>query len=213
MTDTTWAYLGPKFCINIPERQDRRASVVEEFERVGLLDQIIFRDGVLHKDGRFGLSMALYDIFTLANGLNLDRITIFEDDVRFINDPIRKFKLAQCDLKYSFGDKFDMLYLGANKTEPCLSVSSNIKVLHNALAAHAVCYKHTLYKSILKHLTRVIRQGQIETDEDIWDVFLTRLQAKYRAFMVHPMICTQAPGYSDIEKTDVDYSFMQKSLY
>ncbi|MCK9220234.1 MAG: hypothetical protein M0P47_09325 [Bacteroidales bacterium] len=200
--------------MNLPSRPDRREQATKEFERVGILERVTFIDSKPHPDGRIGLQTTLLSIFEDVLPRNIQNVLIFEDDVHFINDPVNKLRLALTDLKYSFNNKFDLLYLGATRTIPCLTVTSNLKLLRSGLAAHATCYNKSVYKPFSKHLTRVVKQGGIITDWDISDVFLaTHIQNKGRSYMVHPVIATQEPGWSDIERRDVNYDFIQRSDY
>lgn len=215
MITKPWDFFDDVFCINLKKRNDRREQATAEFHKVGLEKRAVFIYGEDNKkDGRIGLQTTLHKIFSYAIESKLDRILIFEDDVQFINDPVHKLKLALNDLKYAFNNKFDLLYFGATRTQPCMKVTNNLMLLHGGLSAHAVCYNHTVFKDYAKHLKRVINQGCIETDYDISDVFLAaEIQTRGKSYMIYPVIATQRPGYSDIEKRETDYSFIHKSTY
>ena len=50
---------------------------------------------------------------------------------------------------------------------------------------------------------------QINQFDDILDVYLAKqIQEKYICLMVNPMMTTQMNSFSDIEKKNVDYSFI-----
>jgi GR25 family glycosyltransferase involved in LPS biosynthesis len=202
-----WSYFDRIFCINLPHRTDRRQQAQEQFDKVGIHPQWV--SAVRHDDGRIGLIRTLLDIFT--QNRDARNLLIFEDDVWFTAGAAAKLQLALNDLHEVFHDRYDMLYLGANLTEPCFTVTPNLKLIHNALAAHAVCYNHRMFGRYIKHLRRVSEQGFIATDQDISDVFLTTIQANGRSLLVHPIIATQRPSWSDIEKKFTDYSHLLKS--
>lgn len=212
---TPWDFFDCVFFINLPHRRDRKEQAMAEFEKVGLSEKVKLIYGEYNeKDGRVGLQKTLLDLFNHAYWKKMDRVLIFEDDVQFINDPIHKLKLALNDLKYSFDNKFDLLYFGATRTEPCMKVTNNLILLKGGLAAHAICYNHTVFEKYIKHLRRVVRHGYIATDADISDVFLaSEIQPKGNSYMIYPVIATQRPGYSDIEHRNTDYSFIHKSTY
>ena len=202
------------YCMGLPERTDRMAFAKTQFEKVGIYDRVTWISSAHHKDGRIVLQQTLLGIFENALSRKIENILIFEDDVKFINDPVNKLRFALTDLKYSFNNKFDLLYFGATRTSPCLKVTSNLVLLKNGLAAHAVCYNKSVYKPFLRHLRRVIKQDKIITDWDISDVFLaSEVQDRGKSFMVYPVIATQEPGWSDIERRIVDYSFIQNAGY
>jgi hypothetical protein len=197
-----WDYFDKIVCINLPSRTDRRDQAQAEFDRVGVAAEFIPAQS--HVDGRIGLQRTLHDV--LAENYSARNILIFEDDVMFVGDGVDKLRLALDDLHHIFHDAFDMLYFGANLTEPCLNVTDNLILLHGALACHAVCYNHRIFDRYIRQLKRVSDQGFIATDWDISDVWLTRVQAHGRSYMVSPRIAVQRPGYSDIEKRIVDYT-------
>lgn len=196
-----WNFFERIVCINLPHRTDRRDSSEIEFKRVGV--DVGYFEAIPHLDGRIGLIRSLYAIF--EQNYDTRNILIFEDDVKFINDPVNKLLLALRDLPQNY----ELFYFGANRTQPCQLLTSNIKILKGALAAHAVCYSKSVYDRYMAHLKRVSDQGFINDSKEINDVYLTSIQENGLSFMVHPMIATQRPGYSDLEKTNVDYSWMQ----
>ena len=198
----TWDYFDKIVCLNLPSRTDRREQAQAEFDRVGVSPEWVTAQSA--DDGRIGLIQTLHDVF--AENYSARSILIFEDDVQFKNDPVNKLRLALMDLRYIFHDAFDMLYFGANLTEPCITVTNNLMLIHNALACHAVCYNHRIFDVYMRHLKRVSDQGFIATDEDINDVWLTKIQAHGKCLMVHPRIATQRAGYSDLEKRFTDYT-------
>lgn len=198
----TWGYFDKIVCMNLPSRTDRRVQVQAEFDKVGVSPEWIPAQPA--DDGHIGLIRTLHDVF--AENYSARNILIFEDDVQFKNDPVGKLRMALMDLHYIFHDRFDMLYFGANLTEPCITVTSNLALIHNALATHAVCYNHRMFDRYLRHLKRISDQGFIATDYDINDVWLTTIQSRGKCLMVYPKIATQRAGYSDLEKRYTDYT-------
>lgn len=192
-------------CMNLPHRTDRFEQAKKEFKDFGI--RVEFFKAYPNKDGRIGLQQTLLEIFTWADEHSLDRILIFEDDVKFIG-PVSRFNAALNDLK---GVNFDMLYLGATLLDGCVKVTENLALIHRALACHAVVYHRRMFKDYLKHLNRVVQQGYIAKHEDISDVFLAQeIQEREQTYMVWPIVATQRPSFSDIEKTFVDYSFIER---
>ena len=50
-------------------------------------------------------------------------------------------------------------------------------------------------------------------DIEIDRYYIDNIHSKYKSYMVHPMVCIQKDGMSDIENKKVEYSFMEKSIY
>ena len=79
-------------------------------------------------------------------------------------------------------------------------------LLRNAFSAHAVAYNNKIYDQIIE---RFEKTNEIKSQYDINDVFFcTEIQNKKTSFCVNPIIATQIPSYSDLEKKFVDYSFI-----
>jgi len=192
-----WEYFDRIFCINLPNRTDRRTLAQAEFDVMGVRPE--WASAIQCDDGRLGLQHTLLGIFT--RNRDARNILIFEDDVQFINDPIRTLQLVLEDLP-----KFDLLYFGGNVMGGRVQVTPNLNRITRTLAAHAICYNRSVFDRYIDHLDRIVTQDCISCHADISDVFLTTIQDDGHSFMVNPIIATQRPGYSDLENKYTDYS-------
>lgn len=183
-------------CITLPHRMDRHAQAQAEFERAGI--PALFVQGMYADDGRIGLMKALVNVFIAHDG----NIMVFEDDVQFTVNVKNVLGQALSELP----DEWDMLYLGANLCKPTAPYSPHLVRIRGALAAHAVLYNRRMVPEYLAHLNRVVAQGYVADQSDISDVFLTTIQERGMTYLTVPTLATQRPGWSDIEKREVNYT-------
>jgi len=196
-------YFREIYCINLDRRFDRWDKVQKEFEKVGILDRVQRVSGEVHKDGRIGLIKSFLKIFKDVKERNVENVLIFEDDVSFINNPVENLKKA---IEQVGNFQWYLFYLGANTHEKCNIIRPNLILLRNAFSAHAVAYNNKIYDQIIE---RFEKTNEIKSQYDINDVFFcTEIQNKKTSFCVNPIIATQIPSYSDLEKKFVDYSFI-----
>jgi hypothetical protein len=197
-----WHHFSQIFCINLPERTDRRILSQAEFDVLGI--PVVWVDATPHRDGRIGLINSLLRIFD--NLGTKQNVLIFEDDVQFLNDPVRHLEPAMKYLHHVKHDEYDLLYFGGNIRGCNVPETPNLNRITNTLAAHAICYNRSVFDEYQTHLQRVAAQDSIVNIMDINDMFLTGIQERGRCYMVNPIIATQRPGYSDLEKRYTDYS-------
>jgi len=197
-------YFENIYCINLDRRTDRWEQVQKEFESVGILNRVHRFSAIESPDGRLGLIKSFLAIFKIAKNEKMKNILIFEDDVKFINNPLEHLQKSISQIS---DIKWSMFYLGANTHEKLIRVKPNVCLLRNAFSAHAVAYSENLYDKIIH---RFENTNSVKSMSDINDVYFSSLQNDNIALVVNPIIATQRPSYSDLEKKVVDYSFIEE---
>ncbi len=192
------------YCINLDRRTDRWELVKKEFNSIGILDKVNRFTAIDHPDGRIGLIKSFLGLFKMAKDKKMENILIFEDDVHFINNPLENLQKALDQV----GDiKWSLFYLGANTHQKLIKLKPNLCLLKNAFSAHAVVYDYKLYDKIIRRFEKTDR---ITKMSDINDVFFSSLQDEHTALVVNPIIATQSPSFSDLEKKFVNYNFIEE---
>lgn len=200
-------YFTEIYYINLDRRIDRLDHVKKEFESVRILDRVKRISAVDNPDGRIGLIKSFQKIFQDVKERNVENVLIFEDDVHFIqeNKPIETLEKA---ISQVGNIEWSLFYLGANTHEKCNIFRPNLILLRNAFSAHAVAYNRKTYNQIINKFENT---DQIKSINDINDVFFcNEIQNKRTSFLVNPMIATQIPSFSDLEKKFVNYSFIEE---
>lgn len=202
-----WDYFKEIYCINLDRRQDRWDNAIKEFTSVGVLDRVTRVSAVEHKDGRIGLIKSFLQIFKDVKEREVENVLIFEDDIHFIpeNNPLETLEKA---ISQVGNIDWSLFYLGANTHERCNIFRPNLILIRNAYSAHAVAYNYKTYNTIIE---RFEKTNEIKGITDINDVFFcNEIQNKRTSFLLNPMIATQFPSFSDLEKKHVNYSYMEE---
>jgi GR25 family glycosyltransferase involved in LPS biosynthesis len=99
-------------CINLIERDDRMKEAQEQFQKVGLLDSVVFHRVERHpRGGRYGCYNSHREVMQQALKDNLKTLLIFEDDVQFQDGWEEVVRDAKKFL--DSGTEFDAFFLGS----------------------------------------------------------------------------------------------------
>jgi len=199
-------YFENIYCINLDRRPDRWLQVQEEFKITHILNRVKRFSAIINLDGRVGLVQTHLKLLKLAKEQNMRNILIFEDDVKFINMPLESLGKAINQLE---NIDWSMFYLGANVQGKLESISLNLAILKKGLCAHAIAYNNNMYDLLINKFSKV---KKIITADDILDVHLLLMQQKHLSLIINPMIVTQQASYSDLEKKQVDYSYLEENF-
>lgn len=180
-------------CINLKERTDRWTESQLEFSKAKI--DVVRVDGLKDENPIVGCAKSHFNVLDFCLSINKHAM-IFEDDVLF-SDKI--FKLYWY-LKGLDGLEWDMLYLGANVTSPIYQVNEYFGRLTSAQATHAYMVNKEFIPTILAQESKVGKHMDLIYSENIVPY--------HRCYITIPMFAIQRPSYSNIEKKDVDYSWM-----
>lgn len=199
-------FFDKMFCINLDERIDRWEMCQKEFQKVGILDKVERFPAIKDVDGRIGIIKSNLEIVKYAKKNKLNNVLIFEDDVKFITDD------TEGNLKKSLSQignlKWSLFYLGANTHNRLLKITSNLILIKNSYAVHAMAYNKSVYDKFIKKFEGMDR---ISRHSDILDVYLAEeIQSKDVCLMTNPMLATQRNDYSDIEKRLVNQNYIEE---
>lgn len=202
-----WDYFDEIICINLDHRKDRWVKVQKEFETVGVLERVKRFSAIKHQDGRIGLIKSALQIITDAKEKGLKNILIFEDDVHFLHGE-KTINILEKAISQIENIDWSLFYLGANTQEKCIIFKPNLILIKNAFATHSIAFSHKIFDILIKKFQET---DVINKFEDIYDVFIcNEIQNKMTSFMVNPMLTIQFESYSDIEKRNVNYDFLEQ---
>lgn len=190
--------------INLPERKDRFLRSMGEFAVYNMYPEIV--DGIKRENGQDGVRDTLIKLFTsLLKDPAIKNVLVFEDDVKIITHSPFGFNGIMEWVVDQMPKYWHMLYLGANLPDPKLVTEcrANLFKTKRALALHAVAYSRECMEMVLS------LPKQLAIDLEIAN-FINPLGHSYVTF---PLLCTQHPGYSDIEKKQTDYSNFIEDRY
>jgi len=192
------------FCINLDKRKDRWGLAQKEFEKINILDRVKRFPAIERKDGRLGCIKSHLEILKYAKKNNLNNVLIFEDDVMFLNDVNGVLDNVVKQLPVDW----NLLYLGANLHSPLTNISDNLVLLNNGFSTHAISYNKNVYDIFIKKYNTM---NELILQSDILDVWLASIiQNRGNSYLVKPLLATQRNDFSDIVKSDVNYSFIEE---
>jgi hypothetical protein len=199
-------YFEEIYCINLDYRTDRWAHAQEEFAKVGILDRVKRFSAIKHDDGRLGIIKSNLEIVKIAKEKKLNNVLIFEDDFKFIvTNPLEILEKSINQI-----DKLDwcLFYLGANTHEKLVKIKPNIVLIRKSYAVHSMAYNKKCYDSFIDKYEKL---DSIKKFNDIFVVYLSEYyQEKFICIMTNPMLTTQIPSFSDIEKQFVNYDYIEE---
>lgn len=156
-------------------------------------------------NGADGIRATMISLFnSVLNYTKHERILVFEDDIRFL--PVLGMSIKEvvnCAISEIPKD-FDLMFLGGNVYKPMVYQSPFLFKLTGAVANHAVVYT----RHIMEQLVTLYKLGGIT------DLLIDRnIIPRGKSYIVNPLLCTQYPDYSDIEKRTVNYDNLLVGRY
>jgi len=181
-------------CINLKERKDKKTYMKKVFKKQNITEN--FFKAKLHKNPKRGCLESHLAVIKDAIKKNKKQMLILEDDVVF------KRHISSL---LSPPEDWDMLYLGGTVKHIISNENPNFPRVQ-AWTTHA----YMINLSNQELVNDILKAEEYENEID--NFYVENIHPKYNVYMVNPMMCIQKDGYSDIEKTNVDYSFMEKTL-
>lgn len=191
------------YCINLDRRPDRWLQSQAEFASIGIADRVQRFPGVDLPYGKEGCKASFLSLFKMAVANQWPHVVIFEDDVKFINNPIETLNKA---IQQTQGVKWDMMYLGASIIVPMSDFTENTYKLNGAYAAHAVIYSLDILPEIINQFEAT---GPVVHFDTLNDYILSQIQLKSLSLVCNPICAVQRAGYSDLENKVTNYDWME----
>ncbi len=188
------------YCINLDERVDRWGDVQQEFKKLNI-DNVIRFSAVKNNDGALGCRDSHLGVIKDAKEKGYDKILVFEDDISVLTENINRIESTLTDLG---SISWELFYLGAT-VEPNIGKltpfgDGNLVKTNFAYTTHAYGIHSSIFDLVLSEAPK----------HRIIDVYYCHqiTQKRKKSFIINPMVCLQKNTYSDIEKKEIDYSWM-----
>ena len=187
------------YCINLKERNHKRKWFKKQMRKHRI--DFDFYTAELHPTSpKRGCLESHLAVIKQAIADNKKHILIFEDDAKIIR-PLKPIPTPPKDWK--------MLYLGGTVRDILGTPEDKNWTPMSCWTTHA--YMLNLEdKSFIKDLLEM-EQANMETEIDTF--YMQQIHSAHKTYMVSPMRVIQREGYSDIEKKEVNYDFMEDTLY
>ena len=186
-------------CINLKKREEKKKWMIKQAKEQNI--KLNFYTASLHTNPKRGCMESHINVINKAIDNGYKYLFILEDDAKFIK-PIKNLPEPP--------KEWDMLYLGgtvkhvfSKETE-----DTNTWIRMTCWTTHAYIINLT-NKQLVEDILKVVEKPDMEIDR----YYVDFIHQKYKAYMINPMVCIQQNGFSDIENREVEYSFMEKSIY
>lgn len=204
-------YFDRTFCINLDSRSDRWEEAQKEFvkhsfnvERVpgieGSKMNLDFPPEI--KEGAVGCALSQFFCIKYAKQLGLDTFLLLEDDIQFDENVNELFDQYIKEVP----SDWDMLYLGGQHFHGMnlQQVSEHVYKCEYTLAAHSVAFNGKVFDRFIDKLIDITKPC---------DVHYAESHKEINAYVIIPHLTWQRNSYSDIEKVNVDYTFLKHHRY
>lgn len=178
------------FVITLPERKDQ---AVKEMDKLYPCEYTLFNATRNTEDPKDGIVKSYYHVVSVAKRLRLDKVLLFEDDVKFTSCNSRKyFELCEKNLP---GD-WDILLGGSYWYDFDKRINNYLIKVKDFCSLHCVLVRDKAFDKFPN-----------STDGKNLDRYLGKLssEGKLNIYLCDPMVAVQYNGYSFQVKKNVNY--------
>ena len=198
------------YYINLDHRKDRNESAIQELSKIGIKNPNRF-SAIKKDNGAIGCFMTHLEVLKSARDINLPYVTIFEDDVLFLEP---KETLEKLDRIVNSGIEWDVILLGGNNYPPYQKINEDCIKVNNCQTTTAYIVKQSYYDKLINHWKEGLDK-LIETNDHTkyaLDQYWKILQKKDNFILITPLNVVQKESYSDIEGKNVNYVDIMKNI-
>ena len=202
------------YYINLDHRTDRNKLTIKELQKLGIYNPRRFR--AIKKDiGIVGCNMSHLEVLKLARRNKWPYVTIFEDDILFLEP---KETLEKLDRIINSDIEWDVILLGGNNYPPYQKINEDCIKVNNCQTTTSYIVKQSYYDTLIDHwqkgLHKLIETKDTSKDTSKYalDQYWKILQKKDNFLLITPVNVVQRESYSDIEEMNVNYVDVMKNI-
>jgi GR25 family glycosyltransferase involved in LPS biosynthesis len=198
------------YYINLDHRTDRKHETIRELSNIGLYQPNRY-NAIKHRMGIAGCGMSHIGVLETAKERGVPYVTIFEDDVMFLNP---RETLTKLDRIINSKIEWDVILLGGNNFKPYDTLNDDCIRVYNCQTTTAYIVKQSYYDTLINHwkqgLQKLIQTGDVE--KYALDQYWKNLQKRDMYLLLTPLNVVQRESYSDIEHQSVNYVSAMKNV-
>jgi GR25 family glycosyltransferase involved in LPS biosynthesis len=192
------------YYINLDYRTDKNKQNIEELKKIGIYNPNRF-SAIKKDNGVVGCYMSHIEVLKLARKKKWPYVTVFEDDVLFLKpeDTLKKLnRIINSNIKW------DVIILGGQNGPPYEEINSDCIKVSNCQSTTSYLVKQSYYDTLINHWEKGLDLLIKTNDRPLYaiDIYWKILQKKDNFLAIIPMDVIQYPGYSDIDKMEVDWT-------
>lgn len=182
-------YFRNPIVINLDRREDRLEQFNKQAQDLGITYRRL--SAIEATDSRLGCKLSHMASLSMCK----DQVTfVFEDDALFVDDFTQQFETAMANAP----DDWDMLYLGAHLLKKENYNQYWVRSLECS-STHAYAVRASLIPRLIKAAMAI---------DGHTDVAFSSLHNEIKAYVARPTLIYQGASYSDLQKVDVDYTYL-----
>jgi glycosyl transferase family 25 len=184
--------------INLERRNDRKISVINELNKIGVKEPICFK-AIELQNGALGCSMSHLKCIENAKKNNYDSVLICEDDIEFLNPDLF---LTQLKEFLESNINWDVVLIAGNNMIPYTPINNNCIKIFNCQTTTGYIVKKEYYDILINNYKTGIQKLMKEPTNNSYkiDKYWFSLQRKDNWYLIIPLSVVQKEDYSDIEK-------------
>jgi glycosyl transferase family 25 len=193
-----WDFVDKVVYINLDHRTDRNEHIKRVTKTFG--DKVSRFSAIKTQFGAIGCSMSHISVLRMAIKNNWNNVLIMEDDTEWHN-----FEQGYKTLKKLTSNPYDVIMLGGS----FVSYYPETLRLHRALTTTAYLVNKHYMKTLLDNFEEGLNKllvSQSERGLYAIDTYINSLQQADNWYIVQPPLVYQAPTFSDVENSFVDYT-------
>jgi glycosyl transferase family 25 len=207
------------YCINLKKRPDRWEKSLKEFEKLGIVDDVIKFDAIDIQPGIIGCTKSHYEIVKLAKKDGCKNVLIFEDDLECVMGDVNDIISKCMDQLNKYDKEYDMLYFGGNITEEkslFSRVDDNLSKMSMCKTTHAYVLNSSMFGLIINSFDNIdwndnwnwSQQNQHRFNIDKW--YINNIHSRGKTYGVYPCLFNQRNNFSDLLNRNSDFVFNEK---
>jgi glycosyl transferase family 25 len=199
MPESKFGFVDHVVYINLDHRTDRRVEIVAELA-LHFPPERVTRFSAIHSEkGLLGCVLSHIAVLEMAKEKGWKNVLVLEDDAMWTEH----FEEAYATLARLSSGEYDAIMLSSTCARWYLGSLKLISAQTTAAYLVNSAYYDTLLSNFResRDLFEVSNDGPKHALDQHWK----RLQAQDNWFVVMPSLMQQRPGYSDIERKNVDY--------
>lgn len=186
-------FLDDILLINLAKREDRLLVSAKDCETYGIPYRRI--SAIENTQGAIGLRDTMLQIFNEAIEKDHKNILVLEDDFQIICSP-ELFNSTMDNVVKQLPENYHMCFLGGQASNRFSHFhSQNLLPVTKYFSTHSVIYSQ-------QGIREILARG-LGYPIDNWMV--DKVQPLGFCYTVHPLLCSQYPGHSDIGKNFIDW--------
>jgi GR25 family glycosyltransferase involved in LPS biosynthesis len=197
--------------INLEHRKDRKIQIEQELNKMNWKGQ---RMSAIKNDiGGLGCSASHIQCLEIAISNKWNHVLICEDDISFLNPA-----LLQHQLNGFLSNKereWDVLLIAGNNYPPSEIIDNYSIKIKNCQTTSVYLVNGPYMKTLLDNFKEGYDLFTMFPEKHYFfavDIYWKSLQKLHHWYLITPLTVIQSPGYSDVEKREVDYTNCMTNL-